>query len=51
MHPLSRGFYAIELVGIVKIEFFNKPPPFSINLEEWLKLKEDVLFGQTLMPS
>jgi len=43
MQPLSRRFYAIDLVGIVKIEFFNKPPPFSINLEESVKLKENVL--------
>lgn len=51
MHPLSKQFYAIELVGIVTIEFFGKPPPFSINLEESPKLKEEVLFGPTLMLS
>jgi hypothetical protein len=33
----------IDLVAIVKIEFFDRPPPFSIDLEAWSDLKRDVL--------
>ena len=33
----------IDLVAIVKIKFFDRPPPFSIGLETWSDLKRDVL--------
>jgi hypothetical protein len=33
----------VDLVAIVKIEFFDRPPPFSIDLEAWKDLKRDVL--------
>jgi len=33
----------IDLVAIVHIEFFDRPPPFSIDLEAWNDLKRDVL--------
>jgi hypothetical protein len=33
----------IDLVAIVRIEFFDRPPPFSIDLEDWKDLKRDVL--------
>ena len=33
----------VDLVAIVRIEFFDRPPPFSIDLEAWSDLKRDVL--------
>jgi len=33
----------VDLVAIVRIEFFDRPPPFSIDLEAWSDLKQDVL--------
>ena len=33
----------IDLVAIVRIEFFDRQPPFSIDLEAWSDLKRDVL--------
>jgi len=33
----------IHLLGIIRINFFDRPPPFSIDLESWNDLKRDVL--------
>jgi len=33
----------VDLVAIVRIEFFDRPPPFSLDLEAWSDLKRDVL--------
>ena len=35
----------VDLVAIVRIEFFDRPPPFSIDLEAWSDLKRDVLLS------
>ena len=32
----------VDLVAIVRIDFFDRPPPFSIDLEAWGDLKRDV---------
>jgi hypothetical protein len=46
MSPISPSpteFSNFELVGLVNINFFGKPPPFSINLELCQGLKRDIL--------
>jgi len=41
--PLPRRFCDFELVGMVNITFFTKPPPFSIDLELHGGIKRDIL--------
>jgi hypothetical protein len=41
--PRDPNIRHVDLVAIVKIEFFDRPPPFSIDLEDWKDLKRDVL--------
>jgi len=41
--PLPRRFCDFELVGMVNINFFNKPPPFSIDLELYKGIRRDIL--------
>ena len=41
--PLPRRFCDFELVGMVNINFFEKPPPFSIDLELCKGIKRDIL--------
>jgi len=41
--PLPRRFCDFELVGMVNINFFDKPPPFSIDLELYKGIRRDIL--------